>query len=178
MTLAELAIFLHVSENVMMMVEGCVKDAGAHRTHTVSFDIIIYCQFWTRHPISNFYEIEAAAAKQDVVLWIWRLLGCWINRCADQGFKKKYQHSMYASWLFSFPNCVICTKSVLRGPVAKGRFAREFCWECEQSLQCQGVVDPHNASSIARRVRQYHSQYLENVTPAGLPTASWLANFS
>ena len=84
MTLAELAMFLRASENFMMMVEGFVKNVGAHPTHTAYFDIMFNCQFWTCHPISNFYEIETAAAKQDVVLWIWRLLGCWINKCADR----------------------------------------------------------------------------------------------
>ena len=174
MTLAELAIFLHVSENVMMMVESFVKDASSHHTHAVYFDLIINFQFWTRHPISNFYEIEAANAKQDVVLWIWRLLGCWINRCADQEFKREYQHSRYASWLFSFPNCVICTKSVFRGPATEGRFAKEFCWECKHA------VDSREASCRARRVpfvihsvaSAFHSLYLENVTLAGMPGSS------
>ena len=67
----------------------------AHRTHLTNFNVIVSCQFWTCHPITNFYEIGFAAAKENVVLWIWRMLRYWIRVCSEDIVGRPAQFPSY-----------------------------------------------------------------------------------
>jgi hypothetical protein len=172
LTFEELELVLRVRNGDMHLLVDCCLHQGSHDTQFEHFNIIMTWPFWTRRPISNFYEIDAAAASQDVVLWIWRLLACWIRACSYELYTGPIAAVTNAQRLFALPNCCMCAETVYVVCQAC-QHPSQFCYECGGGFcQCRCEPSVFRRVSLSRRVRRYNLQHLTNVSHSGRATAS------